>query len=125
MNPKWLARLCNSSFQIVILTGICISARGANLPIFQVQLGKLPSMKFLTCDVSFAGKLPEPSAVDKLVRDALQMCATIDSSQDIVAQAFKGDDALSSTQYSGPIVFKAALKKIITMDEERGVKTTT
>ncbi len=39
--------------------------------------------------------------------------------------AFLGDDSLNGNQYSGSLVYKAAEKKILTMDEYRGIKTST
>lgn len=76
-------------------------------------------------NVSFYSRPPSPAIVDRILRESLEHAALIDSKIDIVGMAFMGDDMLSSNQYSGSLVYKASLKRILTMDEYRGVKTTT
>jgi len=75
--------------------------------------------------VGFYGKLPPPKVVDKIVRQSLDHAILIDPSKDILATGFVGDDALGSNQYSGSLVYKAAQKKVMTMDEYSGVKRAT
>lgn len=77
------------------------------------------------CNITFSGKLPSPATVDKIVRESLEKAVLKDPSKDILATAFVGDDTLTSNQYSGPLVYKAAEKKILTLDEYRGVKVST
>lgn len=76
-------------------------------------------------NVSFYGKLPPPTVVDRILRQSLDHAILIDSRVDILATGFLGDDSLNSNQYSGSLVYKASQKKIMSYDEYRGVKTTT
>jgi len=76
-------------------------------------------------NVSFYGKLPPPSVVDKILRESLDHAILIDPTVDIAAMGFLGNGALNSNQYSGPLVYKASQKKIMTFDEYEGVKITT
>ena len=76
-------------------------------------------------NVSFYRKLPPPRVVDKILRESLDHAILIDSTVDILAMAFLGNDALNSNQYSGSLVYKAREKKVKTFDEYRGVKTST
>ncbi len=65
-------------------------------------------------NVGFYGKLPPPKVVDRIVRESLDHAILIDSSRDILATGFIGDDTLSSNQYSGSLVYKASQKKMKT-----------
>src|SRR6266513_2270111 len=75
-------------------------------------------------DLVFDRDVPQPQAVDKMLRESLERAVAADGSLDITAMAFLGDEALSDTQYSGALVYRAAQRKIMTEDEARGVKTT-
>ena len=78
----------------------------------------------LVCEVVFSGELPPPAAVDEIVRRSLEDAARKNPTKDILAAAFLGDENLTDNQYSGMLVYTAATKKIQTIDESRGVKTT-
>jgi hypothetical protein len=75
-------------------------------------------------DLTFYRDVPQPQVVDKILRESLEHAVAADGSRDILAMAFLGDEALDSTQFSGDLVYRAAQKKIMTVDESRGVKTT-
>ncbi len=75
--------------------------------------------------VSFYGKQPPPSVVDKILRESRDHAILIDPTVDIGAMGFLGNETLNSNQYSGSLVYKASQKKILTFDEYRGVKTAT
>jgi hypothetical protein len=75
--------------------------------------------------VGFYGKLPPPSAVDKILRQSLEHAVLVDGSKNILATASIGDDNLNSNQYSGQLVYDARTKKIVTYNEYAGIKTTT
>jgi len=65
---------------------------------------------------------PSPEIVDTLLHQSLQQATVVDGSRDILAMAFIGDATMTPNQYSGALVFAAKKKKIITMDEHRGLK---
>lgn len=65
---------------------------------------------------------PSPKIVDTLLRQSLQQAAVVDKARDILAMAFVGDATMTPNQYSGALVFVAQKKKIMTMDEHRGLK---
>jgi hypothetical protein len=69
--------------------------------------------------VTFFGRVPPAHTVDKIVRSSLELAVLVDSSKDILAMAFGGDAELSSNQYSGALVYRAAEKRIMTSDEAR------
>jgi len=75
-------------------------------------------------NVGFYGKLPSPNVVDKIIRESLEHAILIDPTLDILATGFLGNDALTSNQHSGSLIYKAKEKKIVTLDEYRGIKTT-
>jgi hypothetical protein len=90
-----------------------------------VELKKAPAgAKFLVCNITFNGTLPPPETVDKIVHDSLQSAALRYPTQEILAMAWHGDDALTENQYSGNLIYKPAERRIMTLDESRGVKTT-
>ncbi|MER3415480.1 MAG: hypothetical protein C4297_04605 [Gemmataceae bacterium] len=90
---------------------------------FEVSVEDIDGVRL--CNITFSGKLPSPATVDKIVRESLEKAVRKDPSKDILATAFMGNDTLTSNQYSGKLVYKAAEKKILTLDEYRGVKVST
>ena len=74
--------------------------------------------------LSFNGNIPPAPKVDKILREALNRAVATDSSKDILAMGFHGDDVLNSNQYSGELFYNATQKKVMTADEWHGVKTT-
>jgi len=74
--------------------------------------------------LGFDRDVPQPQVVDKMLRESLEHAVAADGSRDIVAIAFLGDEVLSDTQYSGELMYRAAQRKIMTLEEARGVKTT-
>jgi hypothetical protein len=74
-------------------------------------------------ELVFDRDVPQPQAVDKMLRESLERAVAADGSRDILAMAFLGDEVLSDTQYSGALVYRAAQRKIMTEHEARGVKT--
>jgi len=75
-------------------------------------------------DLTFYRDVPQPQVVDKILRESLEHAVAADGSRDILAMAFLGEEVLTSTQYSGELVYRAAQRKIMTLEEARGVKTT-
>ena len=76
-------------------------------------------------NVGFYGELPSPNVVDNILRESLDHAILVDSTVDILAIGFFGDETLNSNQYSGSLVYKASQKKVMSFDEYRGVKVTT
>ena len=74
--------------------------------------------------LTFDRDVPQPQVVDKMLRESLEHAVAADGRRDIVAIAFLGDEVLSDTQYSGELMYRAAQRKIMTLEEARGVKTT-
>ena len=75
-------------------------------------------------NVGFYDKLPLPEAVDKIVRESLELAILVDPTIDILATGFLGDDVLDDTHYSGSLVYHSSTKQVLTMDEDRGVVRT-
>jgi len=91
---------------------------------FEVELKEgFPSGRSLVCNVTFNGTLPPPETVDKIVHDSLQSAALSHPTREILAMAWHGDDTLTENQYSGDLIYKPAERRIMTLDESRGVKT--
>jgi hypothetical protein len=91
---------------------------------FDVELKEgFPRGRFLVCNVTFNGRLPPPETVDKIVHDSLQSAALSHPTREILAMAWQGDDTLEENQYSGNLIYKPAERRIMTLDESRGVKT--
>jgi hypothetical protein len=103
---------------LIIATTLATTSIAAPRKIFEVTFDDVPGGG-LVCNVAFFGKPPPPATVDKIVRSALESAILVDSSRDILAMAFLGDTAMSQTQYSGDLVYKAAQKRIMTFDESR------
>ena len=51
-----------------------------------------------------------------MLRESLEHAVTADGSRDILAMAFLGDEVLSDTQYSGELMYRAAQRKIMTLE---------
>jgi hypothetical protein len=93
--------------------------------LFEVELKEgFPRGRFLVCNVTFNGTLPPPETVDKIVHDSLQSAAVSHPTREILAMAWHGDDTLEENQYSGNLIYEPAERRIMTLDESRGVKTT-
>lgn len=73
-------------------------------------------------NVSFYSSPPPPKAVDRILRESLEHAALVDRRVDIIGMAFLGDDMLNANQHSGSLIYKASVKRIMTLDEYRGVK---
>lgn len=114
---KMLAR----AFLICFL--FCAEVHAASKPIFSVSLEDKPAAGRILY-VEFYDKIPAPEIVDKILRETLEHAIAIDASKDILATALKGDDELSSNQYSGSLSYDAKEKKILNMDELFDAKTT-
>ncbi len=108
---------------VLIIAATVATTFGAPKLLFEVQLQDVPSGG-LVCQVTFFGVPPAPATVDKIVRDSIQSAALVAPTRDILGMAFRGDDILNSNQYSGALVYRAADKRIVTLEESRGVKTT-
>jgi hypothetical protein len=108
---------------VLILAATVATTFGAPKVLFEVQLQDVPSGG-LVCQITFFGVPPAPATVDKIVRDTLQSAALVEPTRDILGMAFRGDDTLNSNQYSGALIYRAADKRIVTLEESRGVKTT-
>jgi hypothetical protein len=65
---------------------------------------------------------PLPEFVDKLLHNALEVASIVEPTKDILATGFVGEDTMTSDQYSGSLIYRADVKKIMTMDEYLGVK---
>ncbi len=82
------------------------------------------------CNISFY-KLPDRATVDKIVRVTLQSAILIDPTRNIMTFAYLGSDHLKDnryydgSQYSGRLCYRASDKRIVTWDEQQGIKTTT
>jgi hypothetical protein len=63
--------------------------------------------------------------MDKIIREALENEVRKYPSRDILATAFLGDETLNDNQYSGMLVYKASEKRIMTLNEYEGIKTST
>jgi hypothetical protein len=74
------------------------------------------------CIVGFYGKLPNPSVVDRIVRNALETAVLADPKTDILASAMLGNDNLTSNQYSGSLIYHASDRRIMSRDEAMGVR---
>jgi hypothetical protein len=108
----------------LLLALACESAMGAPKRLFDVTLEDVQGGGRML-NVSFYSRVPPPGTVDRIVRESLEHATLIDPKLDIVAMAFLGDDTLNSNQYSGPLIYRAKTRKIASMDEDRGVRTTT
>jgi hypothetical protein len=75
-------------------------------------------------ELIFYRDVPQPQVVDKMLRESLEHAVAADGSRDILAIAFLGEEVLTSTQYSGELVYRAAQRKIMTLERSEGVKTT-
>jgi hypothetical protein len=111
------------NYTFLVLAACVCSAIAEPKPIFEVRLEDFNTGS-LVCQVTFSGELPPPATVDKLVRDSLQSAALVEPSRNIVGMAFHGDDKLNGNQYSGTMIYRADHKRIMTLDESSGVKTT-
>ena len=103
---------------VLIFAATVATTFGAPKVLFEVQLEDVPSGG-LVCQVTFFGVPPAPATVDKIVRDSLQSAALVAPTRDILAMAFRGDDTLNSNQYSGALIYWAADKRIVTLEESR------
>jgi hypothetical protein len=108
---------------IFILASTVATTFAAPKILFEVQLQDVQG-GVLVCQVTFFGAPPAAATVDKLVRDSLESAALVEPSRDILAMAFHGDDKLNGNQYSGTMIYRADQKRIMTLDESSGVKTT-
>ena len=93
---------------------------------YEVSLKDIPGAPHgdRVLELGFDRDVPQPQVVDKMLRESLEHAVAADGSRDIVAIAFLGDEVLSDTQYSGELMYRAAQRKIMTLEEARGVKTT-
>lgn len=107
---------------LIIAATLTTTASAASRKIFEVTFDDVPGGG-LVCNIAFFGQPPPPATVDKIVQSALESAVLVDPSRDILAMAFVGDETMDETQYSGSLVYKAADKRIMTMDEFRGLKS--
>jgi hypothetical protein len=93
---------------------------------YEVSLKDIPGAPHgdRVLELGFDRDVPQPQVVDKMLRESLEHAVAADGSRDIVAIAFLGDEVLSDTQYSGELMYRAAQRKIMALEEARGVKTT-
>jgi len=124
--PSCECRRTSACLALTTLTAILIACGGSGTESnakFEVNIRDTSGSR--VCEIVFSGKLPPPTTVDKIVRESLENVARKDPSKDILAAAFLGDEPLNSNQYSGDLVYKAAEKKILAIDEYNSVRTST
>lgn len=121
VRPRHETREKRESVPLVARDGASTDSPESN-PKFEVSVEDVGGR---VCHIIFAGKLPSPATVDKIVRESLETAVQKDSSQDILTATSLGDEDLDNSQYSGELVYKSAEKKILTFDEYHGVKTST
>jgi len=94
-----------------------------NSPKYSVEVETSALSGIQLCDLVFKKEpLPPAEAVDKILRNALESLVSKGPSRNTLAMAFLNDDALvDETQYSGPLHYVAASKRILT-DEEYSVE---
>lgn len=105
----------------ILALAFAVEATYASSKIYEITLEDVeggPRMLSLV----FHHEPPPPDTVDKLLRQSLQQATSIDAVNDILAMAFVGDATMTTNQYSGALIFVAEEKKIMTMDEHRGLK---
>jgi hypothetical protein len=107
---------------VVLLLGSAAPS-AASTPIFEIKCDDVRGGGRV-CNVTFFNKVPPAHTVDKILRNSLELAILVDPSRDILAMAFGGDTELSSNQYSGALVYRAAQKRIMPSDDAFGVKTT-
>jgi len=100
-----------------------LSSQAATQKIYEVVLKDVPGGG-LVLALAFYSKLPPPQIVDKILKESLEHAVSIEGTRDILAIAFQEEDVLTTTQYSGELVYRAKQQKIMTMDESRGIKKT-
>ena len=76
-------------------------------------------------NISFYDKIPRPDQVDMIIRESLNHAILVDATANILVTGFHGDDVLGNNQYSGSLIYVAHQKKVMTLDEFRGVKFAT
>ncbi len=107
---------------IAVLAVTAFAAPAASQNIYEIALKDVPGARSGTeriLEVSFSSKLPPPKIIDKMLRDSLEQASSIDGTRDILAMAFLGEEALTETQYSGELVYRASDRKIVTLEEFR------
>jgi hypothetical protein len=57
-------------------------------------------------DLTFYCDVPQSQVVDKILRESLEHAVAADGSRDILSMAFLGEEVLTSTQYSGELVYR-------------------
>ena len=105
---------------------ICVFASSALFAgenkIFEIEMVDGPGVNI--CNVVFFQKKPKPSIVDEMLLQSLKMSIKIDDSKEILASAFYKDVLMSSSDYSGRLIYDPSKKKIITWNEHQGIKST-
>lgn len=124
----WLAiaaGACSSSKRVpegnAIPSTTVNSTHGAT-PKYTVEVVNSKGVQVL--NLTFTAAVPTADVADKALRDELEKLIKKNPSTDALAYAYQGDEELSENQYSGALVYKASNKKIMTMDEYHGVKST-
>lgn len=83
-----------------------------------------PTAELTLVNVTFRNPMSQDAAA-RIVRKAIEDAVAKDGSKDILAMAFDTDDnALSDLKYGGPLIYVAKDRKIMTMAEHDGTKTT-
>lgn len=76
----------------------------------------------LNLSLVFPKKLPPADVVDALLRESLESAVRFNGGKDILAMAWLGDAPATATQNSNSWIYVAAKRKVMTMDDYRGVK---
>ena len=84
-------------------------------PAYTVEVSNVNEMQALY--LTFSGKLPAPEAVDKILRQEFEKVVNAQPNKDAVGRAFIDYKSPTEKQYSGDLFYKAATKKISTLDE--------
>ena len=92
-------------------------------PNYKVEVSKVDGVQIV--NVLFSGQLPSADTVDKLLWREFEKVIKKNPEQDALGSAFIGGSNLTKNQFSGRLVYETSTKKIMTMDEYEGVKTST
>ena len=119
---RWLQRTSLRTLGVVIAClALASSASAATSTIYETSLEHGPG-GILICTVSFTNPPPPPATVDKILRSSLETAMLVDSSNNILTVGFVGHTTMTPNQCSGAIIYKASEKRIMSMDEYKGVK---
>jgi hypothetical protein len=106
------------SWRYVLVGYFCLAAVAQAKEMYAVKLASVENTVLLTLEIDFFETAPASGTVAKIVRSELQTASSLDSTKDIVVQAYLNNQELAGSRWGEPQTYSHSKHRFLTDDEK-------